>query len=274
MTIRFFSTVLGVGLLLTSCGIDQQVHKKALDKLAACQAQTNKCGKGKAAAEAAAAKSAEQAVKNGEQAAKLQGDLDEQVRLHNQTRVELAGLTRNMQSTETELAELRKQREAAEKRAAAYRELTERMRALVDTGKLKVGFRKGQMVLELPSGILFASGKSTLSRKGEVALTEVTDALAEFKDRRFMIAGHTDNQKMKSKKFNNWHLSATRAVSIVEFFISQGFPPENLGAAGFGEFDPIADNETKEGRQQNRRLEIILVPDLSELPTLGTGAAG
>ena len=175
----------------------------------------------------------------------------------------------DLQATEEELNELRKQRAAAEKRLDAFRKLNDRLRKLVDTGKLEVAFRNGQMVLKLPSEILFASGRHKLSKPGKEALKEVTEILLEFKDRRFMIAGHTDNQKIKTKRFpNNWHLSTSRAVSILEFFIEQGFAPNNLGAAGFGEFDPVAENDTPEGRTQNRRIEIILVPDLSELPNL------
>jgi chemotaxis protein MotB len=83
------------------------------------------------------------------------------------------------------------------------------------------------------------------------------------------VAGHTDNQPIRTKRFpNNWHLSTARASSIVEFLIEQGIPAENLAAAGYGEFDPIAENETADGRATNRRIEIILVPDLSELPDL------
>jgi chemotaxis protein MotB len=84
-----------------------------------------------------------------------------------------------------------------------------------------------------------------------------------------MIAGHTDNRPIRSKRFpNNWHLATARAVSVLDFFVGQGFDPTKLAATGYGEFDPVGDNETEEGRELNRRIEIILVPDLSELPTL------
>lgn len=245
-------------VLTSACGIDEQVHKKALDELAACQRQAEQCSADRKAAQ----EKADSAI------AELTGNLEQQTQLHASAKAQLEEFMQNLKSTEKELGELRKQREAAEKRANAYRDLNERMRALVDTGKLKVSFRKGQMVLELPSEVLFASGKAELSRKGQDALSEVIEALLPFKDRRFMVAGHTDNQKIKSKRYTNWHLSTARAVSVVQFMIAKGFAPENLGAAGFGEFDPIADNSTKEGRGLNRRLEIILVPDLSELPTL------
>ena len=172
-------------------------------------------------------------------------------------------------AAEQELAELRRQHEAAEKRIAAYKALQDKFRALVDTGKLQVVFRNGQMTLKLPSGILFASGSDTLSKEGKAALTEVVKILVQFKDRRFVVAGHTDNEPIRTSEFpNNWYLSTARANSVVQFMIKQQFPSKNLGAAGYGEFDPVAKNDTDAGRELNRRIEIILVPNLEELPSL------
>ena len=168
-----------------------------------------------------------------------------------------------------ELAELRRQKEAAEKRIAAYKALQDKFRALVDTGKLQVVFRNGQMTLKLPSGILFPSGSAELSKGGETALADVVKVLMTFKDRRFVVAGHTDNQPIKTAKFpNNWYLSTARANSVVQFMIKQGFPAKSLAAPGYGEFDPVAANDNDKNREQNRRIEIILVPNLEELPSL------
>jgi chemotaxis protein MotB len=172
-------------------------------------------------------------------------------------------------ATEKELAELRRQKEAAEKRIAAYKALQDKFRALVDTGKLQVVFRNGQMTLKLPSGILFPSGSAELSKDGKAALAEVTKVLMQFKDRRFLVAGHTDNQPIKTAQFpNNWYLSTARANSVVQFMIHEQFPAKSLGAAGYGEFDPVASNDVEKNREQNRRIEIILVPNLEELPSL------
>jgi chemotaxis protein MotB len=172
-------------------------------------------------------------------------------------------------ATEKELGELRRQHEQAEKRIAAYKVLQDKFKKLVDTGKLQVVFRNGQMTLKLPSGILFPSGSAALSKGGETALADVVKILLDFKDRRFIVAGHTDNEPIKTSEFkNNWYLSTARANSVVQFMIKQQFPAKDLAAAGYGEFDPVADNKTEAGREQNRRIEIILVPDLAELPTL------
>jgi chemotaxis protein MotB len=252
-------------LLLSTCGIDEQVHKKALDDLANTQGELDGC---KAARQAAEETAAAQKERIGE----LEGSLRSTGMQAEQTQTELASVKTNLMATESELQELRKQREAAEKRLAAFRKLQEKLRKLIDTGKLKVNFRHGQMVLELPSDVLFKSGHSKLGNRAQAALSEVTDILLEFKDRRLMIAGHTDNRPISTKRFpNNWHLSTARAVSVLDFFVSQGFDPTKLAATGYGEFDPVGDNETEAGREQNRRIEIILVPDLSELPTMTKG---
>jgi chemotaxis protein MotB len=251
-------TSLGLAALVAisnGCGIDEEVHKKALDDLAQSQQEAQSLGAAKSELE--------------ERLAAIESQLGDVATAKDQATVQLASAKDNLMATEAELAQLRKQRESAEKRLAAYKQLQERMRKLVDTGKLQVGYRKGQMVLELPAGILFPSGRHRLKNQAKEGLREIAQILLEFKDRRYMVAGHTDNQPIRTKRFpNNWHLSTARASSIVEFLIEQGIPAENLAAAGYGEFDPIAENETADGRATNRRIEIILVPDLSELPDL------
>jgi chemotaxis protein MotB len=181
----------------------------------------------------------------------------------------LKDMESNKQSAEEELLKLKKAQEATEARLASYRKLNERLRQLVDTGKLTVAFRNGQMILKLPSEVLFDSGKAELKGAGKTALNEVLQILLEFKDRRFQVAGHTDNVPIRSRDFkSNWELSAARAVSVVKAMVEAGFDAKNVSASGFGEFDPVAENDSPEGKQKNRRIEIILVPDLSDLPNL------
>lgn len=249
--------------LIAGCGVKKEIHQKALDDLAATQRRLSET-------------ESDRNAKN-KRVKELEGELstataslDQLSAAEREKRERLDKVMKEMEVTEAELVALRKQQEQSKK---AFRQLTERFRALVDTGKLQVEFRKGQMVLKLPSGVLFDSGKSELSKAGEAALTEVLDILKEFKDRRFLIAGHTDNVPVRSSRYkNNWQLSTARAVSVLEFMIEAGFEPKNLGAAGYGEFDPVAPNDTADNRQLNRRIEIILVPDLSELPNLKVDA--
>jgi len=205
----------------------------------------------------------------GDKIKELEGQLGTLDAATKSKETELGKVRGEKEATEKELAELRRQKEAAEKRIAAYKALQDKFRALVDTGKLQVVFRNGQMTLKLPSGILFPSGSADLSKAGEAALAEVVKILMQFKDRRFLVAGHTDNQPIRTSDFkNNWYLSTARANSVVQFMIKQQFPAKSLAAAGYGEFDPVAKNDTEQSREQNRRIEIILVPNLEELPSL------
>lgn len=255
---RIPAIALACALALPACGVKKETHQKVLDELTATRAELDETRRQRDALEA--------------DKANLSGELDKTSAERGAAAERAAKLAKDMQATEAELIELRKQREASEKRLAAFRQLQERFAKLVDTGKLKVEFRNGQMVLKLPSGILFASGRADLSKDGQAALAEVLGVLAEFKDRRFMVAGHTDTDRIKSRQFkDNWDLSAARAMSVVQFMIKSGFDPKNLAAAGYGEFDPVAPNDTEDNKQLNRRIEIVLVPDLSELPNLTSG---
>ena len=255
--------ILLAGLLFLSCGVKKETHQKVLDELTATQAQLDQTREERDGLRGDRTK----LISDKES---LSSDLSDKAKAERAAQMRATKLAAEMQATEAELLKLRKQREASEKRLSAFRELTDKFRSLVDTGKLKVSFRSGQMVLELPSGVLFSSGQAKLSKGGEAALQEILDVLGEFKGRRFLIAGHTDNIPVKSRKFkNNWLLSTARAVSVVTYMTDKAaFAAANLAAAGYGEFAPVADNATDEGRAKNRRIEIILVPDLSELPGL------
>lgn len=258
-----FALAVFVASVVTSgCGIKKEVHQKALDDLAATQKKLNDTESDRDAKK-------KRIGDLEEELSSASANLDQLSAKEREKRERIQKLMQDMEATESELVALRKQQEQTKKRLDAFSKLNERFRALVDTGKLEVAFRNGQMVLKLPSGVLFASGKAKLSKEGETALSEVLDVLKEFRDRRFLIAGHTDNLRVRSRRFkNNWSLSTARAVSVLEFMIEAGFAPKNLGAAGYGEFDPVAPNDSDENRQLNRRIEIVLVPDLSELPNL------
>ena len=176
----------------------------------------------------------------------------------------------DLNATREEMASLRLQRAETAKRLAAFQDLTDRFQKMIDSGKLDVVIRDGRMVVKLPAGVLFDSGKAELSRDGELALMEVAVVLRHFKDRKFMVEGHTDNRPLEaaedSRYRNNWELSTGRAIRVIQFLIEARLEPENLLAAGHGEFDPVGDNNTAKGRQENRRIEIVLLPNVQELP--------
>jgi chemotaxis protein MotB len=184
---------------------------------------------------------------------------------------EKSTLASDLDDTRRALEELRARELQSQKRLAAYRKIMERFRSMIDSGRLRVRVVRNRLVVELPSGILFPSGSDKL-KKGDVAeetLAEVASVLREIGDREFQIAGHTDNIPVSSRSFaNNWDLSLQRARTVLQKLIDLGVPPERLSAAGHGDTAPVASNDTEEGRQQNRRIEIVLMPNLDELPDL------
>jgi chemotaxis protein MotB len=181
-----------------------------------------------------------------------------------------AKLDKLLQATSAQLEELGRQKAAADARAATYKSLTDRLRSMIDAGKLSVKIRKGRMLISLPNDVLFDSGSATLKKAGQDAVAQVAQALAGLTDRQFLVAGHTDDQPIHTTRFSsNWELSTGRAVVVTRFLVSRGMKPEELGAVGYGEFDPVVPNDSDEHRAQNRRIEIQLQPNLSELPAMG-----
>ncbi|MDP3277471.1 MAG: OmpA family protein [Deltaproteobacteria bacterium] len=168
--------------------------------------------------------------------------------------------------------ELRRQQQQAEARLATFRQMIGRFRAMIDQGRLRVRIVRGRMVIELPAGILFDSGDARLRREGEDVLTQVAQVLSQIPDREFLVAGHTDNVAIgRGGRFaDNWELSTGRAVNVARFLSTHGVQSERLGASGYGEFQPAVPNDTEPNRALNRRVEIVLMPNINELPDLSS----
>lgn len=114
--------------------------------------------------------------------------------------------------------------------------------------------------LNFKDGILFDSGKSDLTEYSMSILADVVVQLSDYTDSEIIIEGHTDNMPISTADNpNNWYLSANRALAVLTFFIDNGVSPSMLSAEGKGEFDPISDNTTADGRAQNRRVEIKIM---------------
>jgi chemotaxis protein MotB len=188
-----------------------------------------------------------------DEANKAKGELD----------VELAACNSSKANLETEAAEQKRL-------LGELKSVTAQFQKMIDSGKLEVVFRHGQMIVKLPAAILFDSGSAKLSKDGVAALGEVAAILRTMRGRHFTVAGHTDNVPLApgDEFSSNWELSASRAVTVTELLISKGVPAENLVAAGYGPYDPIASNGSAAGRQKNRRIEIILEPNLKNVPAV------
>lgn len=132
------------------------------------------------------------------------------------------------------------------------------------TDELSVYMKDGMVYVSLAEKLLFKSGSDVVDPKGKEALKSLAQVLNGTRDITVMIEGHTDNVPIKTKLFkDNWDLSTARAISIVRILtVTNGFDVNRITASGRGEFHPVQDNSTNEGRASNRRTEVILSPDL------------
>lgn len=203
-------------------------------------------------------------------------ELSTRLRSAGQSVGQLAGergsLSAELAEARAKLDDLRRKQAAAEARAAGIRDGVDRLKGAAFAGKVRVGLRAGQLVIEVPSDTLFAAGKAEIQREGRAVLAEIAAVLRTMPEHRFQVAGHTDDVgDAKSKKAkgarlpSSWELSAARAVAVVQALIAAGMAPGSLSAAGYGEFAPAATNATAEGRAKNRRIEIGLVMDQEAL---------
>jgi len=180
-------------------------------------------------------------------------------------------LQQELSESQAQMTTLRDIEIETKRRNQIYENFVNTLKTMIDGGQLTVSIEQGRIVINLPNNVLFKSGSDNLNPEGEEALTQIGSVLSQFSDRRFQIEGHTDNKPIKSAQFpSNWELSTSRALTVVHLLTDIDVDPENISAAGFGEFRPRADNETEEGRQLNRRIEIIMLPNLdilsNELP--------
>lgn len=130
---------------------------------------------------------------------------------------------------------------------------------------IKIEEIEGKLKVTFVDKILFASGSVKIKTKGQEVLQKLADSFRDNLDQNIVVEGHTDDVKigkaLQHRFPTNWELSAARASAVVRFLYEKGkIEPERLTASGFSYFQPVASNETEEGRRQNRRIEIILVP--------------
>jgi chemotaxis protein MotB len=168
---------------------------------------------------------------------------------------------------------------------ARFKDLKARLDKLTAVG-LKVVVRNNRMVIQLPGDILFDSGKDTLKPEGKKILKQVADVIkgdATLSTRNFQVAGHTDKEPFAGQYFDNWGLSVMRARQVLVFLVSPeaadargvptggGLNTAHWAAAGYGATDPIAgtvEQQTRDEEQRNRRVELVLQPDVAEMLNL------
>ncbi len=169
---------------------------------------------------------------------------------------------------------------------ARFKDLKSRLDKLTGAG-LNVVIRHNKMVIQLPGDVLFDSGKDTLKPEGKKILKQVADIVkndSTLSTRDFQVAGHTDKEPYGGQFIDNWGLSLMRARTVLVFLISpdngadaRGNPsggalsPQHFAAVGYGAMDPASgsfDQQTREDEQKNRRVELVLQPDVTEMLNL------
>ena len=189
----------------------------------------------------------------------------------------------NIENLSSKLDEERKALEEYRRRAEQLDQIRKRfdllrtkLQKLTQLG-LKVAVRDNRMVIQLPGDVLFDSGRDRLKKEGEEILKQVAEVVradSDLKNREFQVAGHTDSKPLKGGEFkDNWGLSAMRARSVLIYLTGTnqgGLEAKNWSAAGYSDTDPVETNDTDDGRAKNRRVELVVLPNVEEMLNLNS----
>ena len=243
-------------------------------------------------------------AKNSAEQMRIQNTrLEDQVRMLgdsiNAENARIADLKRNMSNLGDEYQSTNKQLNMSKDQIIAQRKRLEQMQAFIDqqkkatedlrkkvvdaltnfnTSELTITVKNGKVYVSMQESLLFPSGSAVVNPKGKEALAKVGEVLLTNADINVNIEGHTDSVPIHNKMYNdNWSLSVARAVSITHVLTDNyNVMPSRITASGRSQYDPVADNQSPNGRALNRRTEIILEPKLNELMDLlyGGGSVG
>jgi chemotaxis protein MotB len=195
--------------------------------------------------------------------AQIQADYDKlraSIETHNeQAKQLLLGLEESKRLIE----ELQAERDQA---AEAQRMLEKKMREAIESKDVTISELQGKLTINILDRILFDSGEAVIKPEGQQVLDQIAGILTQYPDRQVQVVGHTDNVPIRANPKNpfatNWELSAGRALAAVRYLSEKAnVDPKRLAALGYGEFHPIADNSTPEGRARNRRIALVVLPE-------------
>jgi chemotaxis protein MotB len=256
---RLATIVLGtLALSLCACVPKSQYDAKS-QEAETCRKDTDAAKQAAAAAEQKAAQLQQQLADDDKQIADLKSSLG-------MAQSQAQSLTDEQKA---QLEEAKRALQDAQERGKLLDDMQTKFKRMIDAGNLKVTTRRGRVVLQLKTDVLFDTGDAEVKAAGKQALAEVAATLRGVAGKRFQIAGHTDNAPITTetkKKFpTNWELSAARAISVVKLLTQGGVDPAVLSAAGYSLYDPVGPNASPEGQAKNRRIEITLVPNVADL---------
>ena len=203
-------------------------------------------------------------------------DLKKQLRARG---LDLDNLNASLEQQKKALDEYAQRAKQLEEMRKRFELLRNKLQKLTEFG-LKVETRDNRMLIQLPGDVLFDSGSATLRGEGKNILNQVAEVLrndTQLSQREFQVAGHTDSKPLRGGPFlDNWGLSAMRARSVVTLLTTPlsdgggGLNPSKWSAAGYADTDPVSTNDTDEGRKRNRRVELVIQPDVEEMLNLGS----
>jgi chemotaxis protein MotB len=188
----------------------------------------------------------------------------------------VAALSRENQDIAEKLRETEQTKEAEiNKLKGTYDQLVGNLKDQINAGQIQITQLAGRVSVNMVDKILFNSGEARVKLEGEKVLQQVGAALKNIRDKAIRVEGHTDNVpiagSLRERFPSNWELSTARATAVVRYLQDNaGIVPDHLIAAGYGEYRSIAPNTTPEGRAQNRRIEIVLVPVENVAVSTGT----
>lgn len=197
--------------------------------------------------------------------ARLAAKTEETIRAIDKLRERNAELEGDKQMLQESIALLKRIREEAVRTVSkTYEDLLTEMKGEIEQGQIAITELKGKLTVDVVDKILFDSGRAEVKLEGLAVLKRVVAILKGVTDKTIRVEGHTDNVPISGglvKRYpTNWELSAARAITVTRYLEKEGLDPALLSAAAFGEYQPVADNETPEGRAKNRRITIILLP--------------
>jgi chemotaxis protein MotB len=176
---------------------------------------------------------------------------------------EIESLNAKLAEAHTQIEDLQKQHDAA---VQMHKSLEDEMRAALESKDVTISQLQGKLTVNILDRVLFDSGEAELKPDGAIVLRKVAEILSQHANLKIHVIGHTDNVPIRtsarSRFTSNWELSTARATAAVRFLSENaGVDPRRLGALGYGEFRPVADNSTAEGRARNRRIAITILSE-------------
>jgi len=204
-------------------------------------------------------------AKEADSLAAQKSSLEEQVKKLTDDSEALRKEKDSLEAKISELSPKAQKAEQLEKATQTYQDLTKKLEKEIQKGQIQITEMKNRLTMTMVDKIIFPSGSAEISKEGKEVLGKVTAILKEVKDKRIQVEGHTDNVPIVSvlkKRFpTNWELSTARATEVVRYLQETGgIDPNLLSATGYSEYQPVASNDTDDGKHKNRRIEIVLLP--------------